>query len=314
MAAAAIAVLPSSAQTDPIVSVDAVIDDDGDTLPDNTGTSVGAVDGCVSMTAGASLDVDVVIQDVADLAGFQTDLLYDPRVLKVTAVDYNFLLASTGSSVLDLGEDITSEGDTDGDFFMSGAMFDLLGTTGANGDGVLARVTLEAVGPGTSPLDLSGIKLSDTAGLPIPPVDSDNFYVGPINDASVVVDDSCDRDGDGVPDGSDNCPDWPNSTQALPPWTVPPDDPDCDAWPTNDETFIGTDPGDACGSDAWPADINGDFAVNIFDLNFLGPPVLFSQWPDPPYELRYDLDPDNVINVFDLNTLAPPVFFGTCTP
>jgi len=117
-----------------------------------------------------------------------------------------------------------------------------------------------------------------------------------------------------VPDASDNCPAWPNPGQALPPWPIPANDPDCDAWTTADENAIGTDPNLACSTDSWPPDFNNDQTVNIFDVLYLAPPVFFSIGPDPPYQVRYDLNPDGVINVFDVNRIAPPMFFATCTP
>ena len=141
-----------------------------------------------------------------------------------------------------------------------------------------------------------------------------------------------DGDGDGVPDGSDNCPSWPNPTQALPPWAVPPGDDDCDGWTTADETAIGTEPSLWCSAtgavthpgdptkvndepvDNWPADMDDDQVVNLSDVLYLAPPKFFSVGPGLPYEVRYDLDLDNAINLSDILYLAPPVFFATCTP
>jgi hypothetical protein len=186
---------PASAQTDPIVSVDAISDSS------NTATTVGPIDSYASVTVGATLTVDVVVEDVTNISGFQASLLYDFTKLKVTAIDYYFLLASTGASVLDLGN---TAPDTDGDFFMAAAMFSPLIVIGANGDGVLARVTFEALDSGSSPLDLTNVKLSDADGNPIPPTDAENFYSGPVNDASIAVDSSsADSDGDGVADASE---------------------------------------------------------------------------------------------------------------
>ena len=173
---------PSGAQSDPIVSVDAISD------ASNTATTVGPIDTCISTTAGATFDADVVIQGVTNIAGFQANLLYNPSVLKVTSVNYNFLLATTGASVLDLGN---SAPDTDGDFLLAAAMFSFISVTGANGDGVLAQVSFQAVGSGSSALDLTSVKLSDANGIPIPPTDASNFYAGPVNDGSVAVDSSC---------------------------------------------------------------------------------------------------------------------------
>jgi hypothetical protein len=331
----------SNAQMDAVVSVDAIIDDDGDTIADNTATVVEPVDGCISAGQGALFDIDVVIEGVANISGFQADLLYDPSVLKVNAIDYGFLLSSTGSGVLDFGSDTP---DTDGEVLLSAAMFNLLSIIGADGDGVLARVSLQAIGPGTSPLDIADVKLSDPDGNSILPVDGNNFYAGPINDGAVAIDTACpaDSDGDGVPDGSDNCPlapnptqsdadgdglgdacdncpYWPNPTQALPPWFVPPGDSDCDGWTDADEGVIGTDPGKLCADtsvpddedpDLWPPDFDDNQVINISDVGKLLPPTFGTTVP--PMSPRRDIVPNGVINISDVGKILPPLFGKTC--
>jgi len=121
-----------------------------------------------------------------------------------------------------------------------------------------------------------------------------------------------DSDGDGVPDDSDNCPAWPNTDQLLPPWAIPPGDPDCDGWTTDDENFIGTDPNLACGLAAWPPDFNDSQKLDIFDIIILKP-AFFSTAPGPPYQARFDLNPSDKIDIFDIIRLKP-FFFLSCTP
>ena len=115
-----------------------------------------------------------------------------------------------------------------------------------------------------------------------------------------------DSDGDGVPDVSDNCPSWPNPTQSLPPWLVPPNDPDCDGFSTTVENSAGTSPTTHCGVNAWPADINNDGHVDIIgDISQVA-----GQFGNtvPPAPARYDIapdPPDHVIDVIgDLSRLA----------
>src|SRR5439155_124081 len=57
-----------------------------------------------------------------------------------------------------------------------------------------------------------------------------------------------DDDADGVFAGSDNCPNWPNPAQTLPPWPVPANDPDCDGFSTAVENSAGTSPTTHCGA------------------------------------------------------------------
>ncbi len=186
--------LPMSVQAGPggpAVSVDA--------FPDagNTATTVGPIDAGRSITCGATFNVDIVIQGVANISGFQANLLYNPAALKVTAVNYNYLLTTTGTVVIDFGDPTP---DTDGDFLLFAAMFSTSPFTGASGDGVLARITLQAVGSGSSALDLTSVKMADQTGAAIPPT-ANGFYIGPVNDASIAAAPPCaDTDGDGCPD------------------------------------------------------------------------------------------------------------------
>ena len=125
-----------------------------------------------------------------------------------------------------------------------------------------------------------------------------------------------DPDFDGVPNGSDNCPWWPNPSQTSPPWTVPAGDSDCDGYPdtTNasgraSETFVGTDPSRHCAStstandeplpDAWPMDFNDDQRANLSDvLSFV--PSFNSNVTTPNYDKRHDVTGDGVINLSDV--------------
>jgi hypothetical protein len=133
-----------------------------------------------------------------------------------------------------------------------------------------------------------------------------------------------DADGDGVPDGSDNCPAWPNPGQALPPWPVPPDDPDCDGSPSASEDYMVTLPLVHCPAtgrsdgidndgdtlidevgegandeapDAWPSDADDDQDADIGDVI-----VLFSgKVLNPPsYTERSDFDNNGSINIGDV--------------
>jgi hypothetical protein len=177
--------LPVSVQAGPggpVVSLDAVPD------AGNTASTVGSIQNSRTTTCGSTFNVDVVIQGVTDIAGFQANLLYNPATLRVKAVNYNFLLSTTGAAVLDLGN---STPDTDGDFLLFAAMYSITPIIGASGNGVLARISLEAVGSGSSALDLTSVKMVDANANFIPPTDANGFYVGPVNDASIVVNPPC---------------------------------------------------------------------------------------------------------------------------
>jgi glucose/arabinose dehydrogenase len=147
--------------------------------------------------------------------------------------------------------------------------------------------------------------------------------------ATTTSADAADIDGDGVPDGSDNCPAWPNALQGLPDWSVPAGDSDCDGFPDTlraglrtAESDFGTDSEKHCavtpasndepGSDAWPVDWNDDQILKGSDiLSFAS--VLGEQWPDDGYDERFDINHDAKIAGTDMLLLAP--FFGKrCAP
>jgi lysophospholipase L1-like esterase len=78
-------------------------------------------------------------------------------------------------------------------------------------------------------------------------------------------------------------------------------DSDCDGFTTAQENFIGTNPNLACGTNAWPVDLNNDGKVTLADI---APLVLaFNAVPPGPpslYRVRYDLNMDNRIDLGDI--------------
>jgi hypothetical protein len=146
-----------------------------------------------------------------------------------------------------------------------------------------------------------------------------------------------DYDGDGVADGSDNCPAWPNADQSLPPWPVPSDDPDCDGFPTFNENFMGTLPMSACPAigvadgidndgdttvdepgegandedpDPLPSDANDDQNVDVGDII-----ILFSEHLLNPsaYIVRSDFDADGDIDMGDVIAAFSGRILTSCT-
>ncbi|MEX0683181.1 MAG: cohesin domain-containing protein [Dehalococcoidia bacterium] len=129
----------------------------------NSATAIGATQICVSMSNGASTTIDVIVDSVppfssneGGIAGFNFILHYDPARLKVTAYDNEMLLdAGGGTNPFDFTNVVP---DTDGNFVVGFADF---GSNIENGAGVLSRITLEAIGAGTSPLTLTDVALTD---------------------------------------------------------------------------------------------------------------------------------------------------------
>jgi hypothetical protein len=117
------------------------------------------VSGPATATTGSPFVVEIVVDGAQDLGGFEFDLVYDPTMLQVQQVESGPFLASSGRTVALLGPAI--------DQSAGKAAFGLYsqGTgAGASGGGVLARVTMMAIGPGRSALDLQTALLADPAG------------------------------------------------------------------------------------------------------------------------------------------------------
>jgi hypothetical protein len=128
----------------------------------NAANSVGAIQPCGEIaTVGGTLTFDVVVQgvppfddngtpgevedDSGGLAGYQVLIGYNPAVLNVTAVSDVFMTAGGFSFS-------SAVPDSDGDYTAAAATF---APQPLSGDGVLARITLTAVGGGTSPITLT---------------------------------------------------------------------------------------------------------------------------------------------------------------
>jgi len=154
----------------------------------NSAASLAGVDPCVSVATGETFDVDVVLTDVTDLSGWEANFAYDGSVVTLVAVDTELLLAAEpGSTLVDLSADPLP--DTDGTYHIIVA--DISQSVGEDGSGVLARLTLQAVGQGASDLSLSEVIVGDSAAKAIGDIDGDSFFDGPVSNAQVYVDKAC---------------------------------------------------------------------------------------------------------------------------
>ncbi|MGQ9674580.1 MAG: hypothetical protein ACUVX1_02820 [Chloroflexota bacterium] len=166
----------------------------------NSATSLGSIDSCVSVSTGDTFEVDIFVRDVRNLLAWEVYFFYDISVVNVDSTDVMmFQAANAGSNVWDASEALP---DIDGQYGI-GAV-DLADPPALDsGSGVLARLTLKAVGPGVSTLSLSAIDingdgsmdlgpwLKDGSAEPIGDSDGDGFFDGPIANAQVAVDTDC---------------------------------------------------------------------------------------------------------------------------
>jgi Tol biopolymer transport system component len=86
-------------------------------------------------------------------------------------------------------------------------------------------------------------------------------------------------------------------TPAPTPTPTTPPDSDLDGWSDAAEGVIGTNPFAACGTDAWPADINNDGFSDIADVSALT--GVFGE-AVPPASARYNIAPDTPDGFVDI--------------
>ena len=183
----------SMAQTRTSIGVDA-------NPAESTATSLGPIDSCVSVSTGDTFDVDIFVKDVTDLLAWEVYFTYDSSIINIVDHDVEmFQAANEGSNVLDLSEALP---DLDALYLLAAA--DLADPEAPDsGSGVLARLTLKAVGPGISPARVSPIdfnndgtmdlepSLRDVHNAPIGDADNDGLFDGQISAAQIAVDTAC---------------------------------------------------------------------------------------------------------------------------
>jgi len=110
------------------------------------------------VVAGTSIDVDVLITDVVDLYAYQFSVAFNPAVLQATSVVEGPFLPGAGTTFFDGG---TIDNLTGSITFIFDSLIGAI--SGANGSGVLARLTFDVLDGGSSPLLLSDALLLDSA-------------------------------------------------------------------------------------------------------------------------------------------------------
>jgi len=114
---------------------------------------------------GSTVTYNIEIDDIADLSAYQFSLNYDARYLRAVSVTEGGFLATAGTTyggVLGVGEPAGLI-----DFVFNSLIGDV---PGASGSGLLASITFEAIGVGTSGLSFFDIifldsEFNDIAGL-----------------------------------------------------------------------------------------------------------------------------------------------------
>jgi hypothetical protein len=166
----------------------------------NTATALGAIDQCVSVQRGDTFSVDVFVTDVTNLLAWEAYFSFDGSIVNVTDRDVKlFQAANANSDVFDASESLPSSGG----LYRLGAIDFGQPASPDSGSGVLARLTLEAVGAGISPAILTtidanndgrpdlGTMLKDPEETPLGDSDGDGFFDGPVFNAQIAVDRDC---------------------------------------------------------------------------------------------------------------------------
>jgi len=153
----------------------------------NTATHVESIEPCASLAGpGSTVSVDIAVDQIPAeaISGFATNLTYDPAIVSVTGLQYNLLMAAGGPmQATDSSDNVP---DTDGDF-----RIDVLDFSGSqeSGEGVIARVTFQAVANGVTTLDLDDL-IAD--GIPdVLDGSGTSYIIHNIDAASLSVGQAC---------------------------------------------------------------------------------------------------------------------------
>lgn len=170
----------------------------------NSATLLGNRDVCVSVSRGHVFEVDVTVTNVSSLAAWEAYVTYDASVVNIVDRDVQMLLAAPGGNVFDISESVP---DNDGRYRVGAANISDP-PLGADGSGVLARLTLEAKEPGVANLSVKPIQTTlGSVGATLTRVDAvhigdtndDSYFDGATLDARIAVDQPCPGQEEGGP-------------------------------------------------------------------------------------------------------------------
>lgn len=181
------------AQGSPTLAID--VDPTG-----NSATLLGTREVCIEVDNGATFDVDLTVENVTDLSAWTVYVGLDTDIVHVVDRDVQMFVASgPGANAFDFSNSVPHDADRP---YLVGAANIADPPEGITGSGVLARLTLEAVGSGSTDLvaglqptstgEPVGPTLTDVNGNQIADSDDDSFFDAPILDARVAVDEGCD--------------------------------------------------------------------------------------------------------------------------
>ncbi len=153
---------------------------------DTTGNTISSIDKrdyCRSAGIDDSFDLDLWVRGVTDLASFDITLTYDGSIVRIDSADVQQFLTENGGTVTDGSDSVP---DSDGAYTVAAST-----TAGVSGNGVLARLTITAVGGGASTIVISSAELRDSLTSPIGDVTADDLFDGHAFVSTVRIDERC---------------------------------------------------------------------------------------------------------------------------
>lgn len=193
---------PGRAQSSTYLGLDLVSDG-------NSAAFLDSVQDCVEVQVGDLLPLDIFIGDAHELRAFELRFAFDPELLRMAGHDFEQFLITTaprGSVFPTL-----FEMEKLGRYFLAATEFR---GTPDSGSGVLARLTMEVLAPGRSPVAI----VTDPSFLSPHLTDADNpkgedLFQGPVSDGEVAVGEPC-SPSPPQPDPSPDATPTPGSTPA----------------------------------------------------------------------------------------------------
>jgi hypothetical protein len=180
----------AGAQGGPSIGID--VDPTG-----NQPASLGARNVCLEVRKGDRFQIDLVAENMTGLSAWETYMSFDANVVNVVDRDVQqFLATAAGGNVFDISESVP---DDDPPYRVGGAIISDPPAS-VDGSGVLARLTLEAMGSGLTTISLAPIRVDvGTIGPTFTNVDGgrigdsngDSYFDGPFLDGQIAVDQPC---------------------------------------------------------------------------------------------------------------------------
>lgn len=134
-------------------------------------TMVSVSPASVSVNNGDIVTLDITVSNVADMLGFQFNVVYNPGVLEFQEVKEGNFLSNNGKDSPFCSEYKSLPG------FINNFVCVRFGKIGVNGNGVLETFTFKAISSGESDIILSNVKLANSDSKPITTLVSDGKVV-----------------------------------------------------------------------------------------------------------------------------------------